>query len=65
MTPGRFRLKHRSGWFAAGEEVMQALEILSAEAFRLYLYLCLHAERQTGRAIWDPEAAARRSRRPA
>jgi len=59
MTPGRFRLKHRSGWFAAGEEVMQALEILSAEAFRLYLYLCLHAERQTGRAIWDPEGAAR------
>ncbi len=58
MTPGPFRLKHRSGWFAAGEEVMQALEILSAPAFRLYLYLCLHAERRTGRAIWNPEDAA-------
>ena len=33
MTPAPLRLKHRSGWFAAGEEVVQALEILSAEAF--------------------------------
>jgi len=60
MTPGPFRLKHRSGWFAAGEEALRALKILSAEAFRLYLYLCLHAERQTGRAIWDPEGVAHR-----
>jgi len=58
MTPAPLRLKHRSGWFAAGEEVVQALEILSAEAFRLYLYLCLYAERQTGRGVWNPEAAA-------
>lgn len=50
----RLRLKHVSGWFAAGQEVMLALEILSAEAFRLYLYLCLHAERRTGRIGWKP-----------
>jgi len=58
MTAVPSRLKQPTGWFAAGEEVMQALEILSAEAFRLYLYLCLHAERQTGRAVWDAESAA-------
>ena len=55
----RLRLKHTSGWFAAGEEVMLALEILSAGAFRLYLYLCLHAERQTGRIIWNAVDVAR------
>jgi len=59
MTPARLRLKHRSGWFVAGEEVAQALKILSAGAFKLYLYLCLQAERQSGRIAWEPEAAAR------
>ena len=54
----RMRLKHARGWFAAGQEVSWALEILSAEAFRLYLYLCLHAERQTGRIGWNADDAA-------
>jgi hypothetical protein len=58
VTPAPIRLKHPSGWFAAGDEVIQALAILSAQAFQLYLYLCLHAERRTGRAIWDLESAA-------
>ncbi len=58
MTPARFRLKHRSGWFAAGEEVAQALEILSAPAFKLYLYLCLQADRDSGRIAWEPDEAA-------
>ena len=52
MKPG-FGLKHPRGWFAAGEEVAQALEILSAAAFKLYVYLCLQAERQSGRIGWD------------
>jgi hypothetical protein len=59
MTPARLRLKNRSGWFAAGQEVAQAMEILSAAAFKLYVYLCLYAERQTGRIDWHPEGAAR------
>jgi len=59
MSPARLRLKHASGWFAAGQEVALALEILSAEAFRLYLYLCLYAERQTGRIVWNADDAAR------
>jgi hypothetical protein len=59
MTPERLRLKNRTGWFAAGQEVAQAMEILSAAAFKLYVYLCLYAERQTGRIDWQPEGAAR------
>jgi len=51
----QLRLKQASGWFAAGREVALALETLSAEAFRLYLYLCLYAERQTGQILWNPD----------
>jgi hypothetical protein len=54
----RLRLKHASGWFAAGQEVMLSLEILSAEAFRLYVCLCLYAERQTGRIAWNADEVA-------
>jgi len=59
MTPERLRLKNRTGWFAAGQEMAQAMEVLSAAAFKLYVYLCLYAERQTGRIDWHPEGAAR------
>ena len=59
MTATRLRLKHAGGWFAAGQEVALAMEMLSAEAFRLYVYLCLHAERQSGRIGWEADDAAR------
>lgn len=42
------KLKHPTGWFAAGHEVTHALELLSDGAFKLYIYLCLHADRRTG-----------------
>jgi hypothetical protein len=42
------KLKHPQGWFAAGREVGRAIEVLSDGAFKLYVYVCLHAERQTG-----------------
>ena len=42
-------LKRRSGFFAAGREVEQALTLLSDGAFKLFLYICLHAERRTAR----------------
>ena len=42
------KLKHPTGWFAAGREVTHALELLSDGAFKLYIYLCLHADRRTG-----------------
>jgi hypothetical protein len=42
------KLKHPSGWFAAGREVSRALALLSDGAFKLYIHLCLKADRRTG-----------------
>ncbi|MDA2930357.1 helix-turn-helix domain-containing protein [Acidobacteria bacterium AH-259-O06] len=42
-------LKEPSGWFAAGEAFGRALRVLSDGAFKLFAYLCLEADRQTGR----------------
>jgi hypothetical protein len=42
------RLKQASGWFAAGEPVRQAARLLSDGAFKLFIWLCLHAERASG-----------------
>ena len=49
MTDLPPRLKHPSGWFAAGREVARALVLLSDGAFKLYVHLCLKADRRTGR----------------
>jgi len=43
------RLKHPTGWFAAGREVARAMALLSDGAFKLYVHLCLNANRRTGR----------------
>jgi hypothetical protein len=49
MTPARHvRLKHPSGWFAAGREVASAATLLSDAAFKLFVWLCLHADRSRG-----------------
>ena len=53
MSTARLVLKQPSGWFAAGREVAQALELLSDGAFKLYIHLCLEAERHTGRVGID------------
>src|SRR3954469_1572431 len=45
----RMMLKQRTGWFAAGHEMAQALLLLSDTAFKLYVYTCLNAARATGR----------------
>jgi hypothetical protein len=39
------KLKNPKGWFAAGAEVQKALTTLSDGAFKLFVYLCLHARR--------------------
>jgi len=49
MTDPPPRLKFPSGWFAAGREVARALTVLSDGAFKLYIHLCLNADRRTGR----------------
>ncbi len=42
------RLKHPSGWFAAGREVARGLALLSDGAFKVYIHLCLNSDRRTG-----------------
>jgi hypothetical protein len=54
----RFQLKQPSGWFAAGREVDCALQLLSDSAFKLFLWLCLHAERNRGSLAVTPEGLA-------
>jgi len=59
MSAARLILKQPTGWFAAGREVAQALALLSDGAFKLYIHLCLEAERHTGRAVIDVTALTR------
>ena len=53
MNSPRLTLKQPTGWFAAGWEMAHALEILSDSAFKLYVRLCLQADRRTGRMVLD------------
>lgn len=46
---GVLRLKESTGWFAAGASFRRALGTLSAGAFQLFAYICLYAERRSGR----------------
>lgn len=45
----RLSLKQTRGWFPAGDAFRKALATLSDGAFRLFAYLCLEADRPTGR----------------
>lgn len=47
MNPKPLLLKNSKGWFAAGAEIEKALTLLSDGAFKLFVYLCLHARRDT------------------
>lgn len=53
-------LKRPSGFFAAGREVEQALALLSDGAFKLFVHVCLHAERRSGRLRFRHGDLARR-----
>lgn len=44
----RLKLKRSTGWFAAGHEFQQAALRLSDGAFKLFVWLSLHAERASG-----------------
>jgi hypothetical protein len=48
MTRPPLILKRSTGWFAAGWQFDQAIEELSDPAFKLYAWVCLHADRHTG-----------------
>lgn len=59
MNSARMRLKCAAGWFAAGREVAEAMALLSDGAFKLFIWLCLHAERSRGALAPDPKVIAR------
>ena len=48
-TGPRLVLKQSTGWFAAGWEFAEAITALSDAAFKLFAWLCLNADRHTGR----------------
>jgi hypothetical protein len=48
MSTSTLMLKNPKGWFAAGVEVQQTMALLSDGAFKLFVYLCLNARRDTG-----------------
>ncbi len=58
MKPAQPRLKRASGWFAAGREVAEALTLLSDAAFKLFVWLCLHADRSGGALRLEPKEIA-------
>ena len=61
------QLKVQGGWFAAaGAPLLQAMESVSDGAFKLFVYLCLKADRCTGELTVSPTQLApalRKSRR--
>lgn len=59
MTAARLTLKQPTGWFAAGREVAQALALLSDGAFKLYIHICLQADRHTARTRIELTGLAR------
>jgi hypothetical protein len=63
VNTSRLRLKHAAGWFAAGREVAEAMTLLSDTAFKVFLWLCLHAERNSGRLLIEPATIARAVRK--
>ena len=54
----RLHLKQPTGWFAAGRGMQHALTLLSDAAFKLFVWLCLHAERSRGSLAASPSALA-------
>jgi hypothetical protein len=55
---GSLRLKQPTGWFAAGREVELAVRLLSDAAFKVFVWLCLHADRGRGVIRISPAALA-------
>ena len=58
MSASRLVLKQKTGWFAAGRELQDALRLLSDSAFKLYVWLCLNADRRLGAIRVDADKVA-------
>ena len=63
MTTSPLRLKNPTGWFAAGKEVSQALTLLPDSAFKLFMWICLNADRGLGAIRTEPAEIARALRK--
>jgi hypothetical protein len=48
MSASALILKNPRGWFAAGAEMQKTMTLLSDGAFKLFVYLCLNAHRESG-----------------
>lgn len=59
MSAPRLILKHPTGWFAAGREFAQAMALVSDGAFKLYVHVCLAANRHTGCLVTSSDELAR------
>jgi hypothetical protein len=59
VSTARLRLKSPAGWFAAGRETEEALRLLSDGAFRMFLWICLKADRNTGSMPIDAHSFSR------
>ena len=59
MSAPRLILKHPTGWFAAGREFAHAMALVSDGAFKLYVHLCLAANRHTGCLVTSSDELAR------
>ena len=43
----KLRLKKNTGWFPAGESFLNAMSVLSDRSFKLFVFVCLSADRET------------------
>ncbi|HUX28921.1 MAG TPA: hypothetical protein VMV39_09035 [Terracidiphilus sp.] len=59
MSAPRLILKHPTGWFAAGREFASAMALVSDGAFKLYVHVCLAANRHTGCLVTSRDELAR------
>ena len=59
MSSPRLVLKQPTGWFAAGREFAQAMTLVSDGAFKLYVHVCLKANRHTGQLSATVDELAR------
>ncbi|MEZ5403191.1 MAG: hypothetical protein R2729_26165 [Bryobacteraceae bacterium] len=60
----RLMLKQPSGWFAAGWEFGEAMTVLSDAGFKLFVWVCLNADRHTGQIRLTTPEIVRGLRKP-
>jgi hypothetical protein len=54
----KLRLKKNKGWFPAGESFLNAMGVLSDHTFKLFVFVCLNADRETATYTAGPTRLA-------